>query len=233
MDKRTLLFEKNYFLSDGTSLPVKVYEKKSGKMITARAVYGELEIYAHKYSFRKDIDKLVAKAINLYSDRILNRPFYKENVYIYQLGEKKYFTNDLALKNDSRYFYISKNTKDPLTKYKKEFLSNITPRLIELGRRMGVDLTGWKVRTGLFLSYYGVCFPKQHQMKFDYRLFAYPSYISDAILIHEIAHIFEIKHNERFYTIVKCYCPDYDHLIDEIEKGHFEGGLDNYGFPRN
>ena len=69
---------------------------------------------------------------------------------------------------------------------------------------------------------------KKKWVKFDYRLFAYKPEISDSVIIHEIAHTYEIHHNDHFYKIVHRFCPDYDYLQDELEKGHFEGELDNY-----
>lgn len=232
MDKRTLLRTIEIPLKDGTSLPIKVYAKKSGRRMTARFTYGELEIYAPRYSTIKEVTEFASVVMNKYPDHIFGRPFYKEGVYIYVLGQKRYFTTDVTKKDDPHYFYISPNCKDPLVKYKKMYLEYLNKRVVELGKKMGVDLSSWKIRTGLFLTYSGVCFPTIHQMKFDYRLFAYVPNISDCIIYHEIAHIFEIKHNERFYSIVKYYCPNYDYLENEVNCGHFEGEMDHV-IPRH
>lgn len=232
MDKRTLLRTIEIQLNDGTLLPIKVYAKKSGSNLIARFTYGELEIYAPRYSTIKQATELAYKVVKKYPDHIFGRPFYKEGVYIYVLGHKRYFTNDITKKDDPNYFYVSPNCKDPLVKYKKMYLEYLNKRVVELGKKMGVDLSSWTIRTGLFLTYAGVCFPTKHQLKFDYRLFAYESSISDSIIYHEIAHIFEIKHNERFYSIVKYYCPNYDYLENEVNLGHFEGEMDHV-IPRH
>ena len=232
VDKRILLRTIELRLDVGTILPVNVYVKKNGNRMIARFSYGELEIYTPRFCSKKLIEEFAYKVVRTHSDHIFARPFYKENVYIYMLGKKKYFTNDITKKDDENYFYIPSNTKDPLTRYKKLFLDYLSVRAVELGKKMNVDLSSWKFRTGLFLSYAGCCFPTKHQMKFDYRLFAYKPYISDCIIYHEIAHVFEIKHNEKFYSIVKYYCPDYDHLEKEVNLGHFEGDMD-YVIPRH
>ncbi len=232
MDKRTLLKIIEMPLVDGTTLPIKVYEKKTGNRIVARFSYGELEIYASPYCSKKQIVDFANKVMQKYPDHIFGRPFYKEGVYIYMLGVKRYFTNDPSKKDDPHYFYLSMNTKDPIAKYKKLYLEYLKKRVVEIGKEMGVDLSSWTIRTGLFLTYAGVCFPTKHQMKFDYRLFAYVSEVSDCIIYHEITHIFELKHNDKFYSIVKYYCPNYDYLENEVNLGHFEGEMDHV-IPRH
>jgi len=215
-------------MSDGASFDVNIYRKNNNNGITIRSSYGEMEAYISTYTTFAQLDKFVTGAYSKYRGvKILNRPFYKENVYIYLLGKKRYFTDDISLKDSSLYFYVPKGTKDPLTRYKKMFLSYLNAHLPLLAGRMAIDLKGWKIRTGLFLSYYAICFPVQHQLKFDYRLFAYQPEVMDSVLIHELAHTYEIHHNDRFYTIVKMYCPQYDKLNAMIEEGRFEGELDD------
>jgi predicted metal-dependent hydrolase len=228
MDKRSFIGEREYLRKDGTTFKAKIYHKNNNNGITVRVVYGEMELYVSSYTTMSHLDEVVNRVALKYSDRILNRPFMKEGIYAYVLGKKRYFTNDVSLKDSDTFFYVPKTVKDPLTTYKKDFLAYIKPRVIALGTRMGVDLSLWKIRTGLFLTYYGVCFPTKHQLKFDYRLFAYQPAISDAIIYHEIAHTFDIHHDDRFYAIVKTYCPDYDALDEDIQAGRFEGRLDHY-----
>ncbi len=227
MDKRILLYKIDCTLDGTNPITINVYEKKTGNRMIARMSYGELEIYCSRYTSKKSVNEFIAKVIKKRPDNVYGRPFYKEGVYLYLLGKKRYLTDDVGKKDDPFYFYVPKTMKDPLTKYKKLFLEYLKERLVILGKRMNVDLSDWTIRTGLFLSYLGSCFPRIHQMKFDYRLFAYPTYISDSVLIHEIAHIFEINHNARFYSIVKYYCPDYDRLQADINQGYFEGELDH------
>lgn len=227
MDKRTYYGVRRYTMQDGNTFDVKIYQKSNNHRLSIRVVYGEMEAYVTTRTTMKDLDKLVEQAYNRYPDRIVNRPFMKEGVYVYVLGEKEYFTNDPSKKEDPTFFYLPKNTKDPLTRYKKLFLEYLYKRVPEIGKKMSVDLTGWKIRTGLFLSYYAVCFPTKHQLKFDYRLFAYKPEVMDSVIIHEIAHTYEVHHNDRFYTIVKMYCPQYDILNHMIDCGRFEGRLDD------
>lgn len=217
-------------MTDGVTFDVNIYQKSNNRGMTIRIVYGEMEAYVSSRISFSELDKFVQAAYRRSPGKIVNRPFMKDNVYIYMLGKKKYFTSDVSLKDNPLYYYIPMNTKDPLTRYKKLFLDYLKVRVVEIGKIMGRDLSDYAIRTGLFLSYYAVCFPTKRQFKFDYRLFAYKREVMDCILIHEIAHTYEIHHNERFYRIVKLYCPNYDALEAQIEAGRFEGELDRYVF---
>ena len=88
---------------------------------------------------------------------------------------------------------------------------------------MNLDMRGWTIRSGLFVSYYGICFPTKKQLKFDYRLFSFKEEIIDAIIIHELCHIFEHSHGPRFYTLLKSFCPNYDLLQSYINNSFFDG----------
>lgn len=230
MDKRTLLGKRKYTLSNGGTLTVPIYLKKTRRYgsMTARPVYGQLELYISPGVSDLAIDRFVKKTVSKYSDHLFSRPFLdEEKGFCYILGERKFITRDSKNKDNALFFYVSSQSKSIENSYKKAFLAYLIPRVIKVGDAMGQDLRGWKIYSGLYVSYYGVCFPTKQQMKFDYRLFAYTPYLSDAILYHEISHLHSIHHDEKFYTYLYHYCPDYDKREKEIERGNFGG--ETYG----
>lgn len=225
MDKRNLLSVQSVTLADGTIAPVKIYEKKAGRHISARAAYGELEIYAFRRTPQILLRKFIQESLKAYEGYLLNRPFYKEGVYIYCLGRKCLLTDDVKKKNDPMYFYVPKGTKDPLNRYKKLFQSYVNQRVPELARAIGLNVDGFKFRTGLYISYFGCCFPETRQIKFDYRLFAYSPELIDCIFYHELTHLMEIHHNKRFYELLNDCCTHYEMKEKMIQRGYFEGSL--------
>ena len=227
-DKRSFIGVRSYRMADGKSFKVNIYRKSTDNGITIRVAYGEMDAYISSRATFAQLDNFVEKAYVHYSDAILDRPFYEENVYIYVFGKKRYLTDDIRLQYNPTYFYVPKKAKSPIPRYKKTFLDYLSVHLMELGDRMGVNLRSWTVQTGFYLSFYGICYPYKHVMKFDYRLLAYTPEVMDAVLIHEIAHTYEIHHNQRYYTIVKMYCPQYDILDRMIDEGKFEGEMDDY-----
>ena len=226
MDKRIRLSVHLATLSDGTTFPVNIYWKKSGHRISARAEHGQLEIYAFRNTSSKVLDQFIKECIHKYQGYYLNRPFYQEGEYIYCLGRKCIITNDVKKKNDPMGFYVPKSTKDPINRYKKSFLSYIQDRVPKLAQRMGLDVSDFTFRTGLYISYLGCCFPTKKQIKFDYRMFAYSPELIDYVFIHELTHLFEISHNENFHRILSHYCQDDKKKEQLIQRGYFEGSLD-------
>ncbi|MFA6829734.1 MAG: YgjP-like metallopeptidase domain-containing protein [Bacilli bacterium] len=229
MDKRKYLGQRDYLRADGTSFKANIYRKSTNMGMTIRIVYGQVEVYVSTNSTIPQIDKFVNTIVNKYPNKIIDRPFMSENEYFWVLGQKKYLTRNPSLANIDSLFYVSKKVKDPLTAYKKEFLDYVTSRTLEIAKNMNLDLSGWEIRTGLFISLYGVCFTVKHILKFDFRLFAFKGEVSDAIIYHELSHIFDAHHDARFYVIVKTYCPNYDELMDDIDCSRYEGRLDKYG----
>lgn len=46
-------------------------------------------------------------------------------------------------------------------------------------------------------------------ISFSYRLMLYPEAAIDYVVVHELAHLYEMNHSQRFYKIVEKYLPDY------------------------
>lgn len=221
-DKRTLLGIKNYSYR-GQVFPVYFYLKKSGRGQTVRQVYGTVEMYITKKSTADSINKLLIRSLDLNKNNILDRPFYKEDEYIYVLGKKKNITRDPLFKKNNEYFFISDKCKDPISVYKKRFISYLKNRMLVLGKMMHHDLSSYRIQSAIFLTYFGCIIPSRKTFKFDFRLFAYKEEILDSVLIHEIAHIDHLNHSRDFYNLVYHYCPDYDILDSLIKEGRFDG----------
>lgn len=222
MDKRQLL-EVIDFPKNNNFYKVNVYLKSGGYNLSCRICFGMIDMYVPKYYTRKDFDFLLSKSLDKYKESNLAVPYYKPDGYIYRLGRKRTLTTDPFFKENEKCFYYSKNAQTPLTKYKKDFVDYLKERVLYIGKKMNLDMRGWTIRSGLFVSYYGICFPTKKQLKFDYRLFSFKEEIIDAIIIHELCHIFEHSHGPRFYTLLKSFCPNYDLLQSYINNSFFDG----------
>ncbi len=65
------------------------------------------------------------------------------------------------------------------------------------------------VRFGNQKSRWGSC-SSRGTISINWRLIGAPLYVIDYILIHELAHLQHMNHSERFWTLVRRYCPDYE-----------------------
>lgn len=52
---------------------------------------------------------------------------------------------------------------------------------------------------------WGSCTPSQGTIRLSDRLAAFPPWVVDYVIVHELAHLLEPNHNERFWTIVQRY----------------------------
>ena len=55
---------------------------------------------------------------------------------------------------------------------------------------------------------FGSC-SSTRNISFSYRLMLYPEEAIDYVVVHELAHIFEMNHSPSFYRIVESVLPDY------------------------
>lgn len=223
--KRTLLKTIDY--NDGTNIHhINVYLKKSGYRVTAKSLYGELMVFANRTTPDRIIIELIKKCFRLYSNKKnITVPYKIDDIYIYRLGKKLMFTNEPALKNNHSFYYVRKGTKDMTLSYKKEYKIYLQERLDILSKEMGLDLTGWKLTIGEYSSFFGECNYGSRRFKFDYRTYAYRPDIIDSLVYHELTHVYEHGHSEKFYRILRHYCPDYDRLARLLDGNYFEGDM--------
>jgi len=64
---------------------------------------------------------------------------------------------------------------------------------------------------------YGICNFRQRQIRISTRLKTVPSWVLDATIIHELAHLIEPNHSRRFHTLANQY------PLSERAKGYLMG----------
>ena len=55
---------------------------------------------------------------------------------------------------------------------------------------------------------FGSCTTQKH-LNFSFRLALYPFEAIEYIVVHELAHLFEMNHSKRFWAVVEKQLPDY------------------------
>ncbi|MDP3486815.1 MAG: SprT family zinc-dependent metalloprotease [Bacillota bacterium] len=90
--------------------------------------------------------------------------------------------------------------------YKQQAQEYLERRLPELANRLGV--TPHKISLKDQRTRWGSCSSKRN-LNFNWRLIMAPPFVFDATIIHELAHLSELNHSARFWTIVREHCPQY------------------------
>ena len=98
---------------------------------------------------------------------------------------------------------ISKEEEKLLRKTAKEILPLKTQYYSKImGLKYGrITITGAKTRFGSCSS--------EGNISYSYRLMRYPDRAIDYVVVHELAHILEMNHSDRFWKIVAAVFPDY------------------------
>lgn len=72
------------------------------------------------------------------------------------------------------------------------------------------------VRVKNHRSQWGSCSHKKN-LNFNYRIFFLPERLSDYIIVHELCHLKELNHSQRFWNLVAQLFPDYKALEKELK----------------
>ena len=66
-------------------------------------------------------------------------------------------------------------------------------------------------------SRWGSCSSKGN-LNFNYKVSLLPAHLSDYIIVHELCHIGQFNHSQKFWHLVEEILPDYKRLRDELKE---------------
>ena len=96
--------------------------------------------------------------------------------------------------------------KSEVEELKKKAWEYIPTRVEYFAKIMGV--TPSNVSINQAKTRFGSCSSKK-RLNFSCNVMRYPSEAIDYVIVHELAHIKELNHSKRFWTIVESVMPDY------------------------
>lgn len=82
------------------------------------------------------------------------------------------------------------------------------------------DVT-WQVRW--MKSRWGSCTPARRSIRINARLAAYPRPCLEFVVAHELVHLMEPSHNQRFHMLLDCYCPSNRQLARLLARRPLDG----------
>ena len=100
-------------------------------------------------------------------------------------------------------------------RYRNE-VARILPGIVHGSeRKMGVSVARWSIRS--MKTRWGSCTPRARTIRIARELAQYPPACLDMVVAHELVHLMEPSHNERFHMLLDCYCPDNRTLAQRLK----------------
>lgn len=135
----------------------------------------------------------------------------------------------VVLKNNTIELYIRKGIsitrrKEILQGWYRQQLRALIPQYIaKLEKKMNVKVAELGIRK--MKTKWGTCTPKANRIWLNTELAKKPIESIEYILIHEMVHLLERKHNETFIAYMDKFSPKWKHLREELNRaplGHVE-----------
>lgn len=114
--------------------------------------------------------------------------------------------------------------KDLQTRIDQLYASEVTAALRDMVRAyeiaMGVTVARVSVRS--MKTRWGSCTPKSGAVRIARELAAYPVECLDMVVAHELVHLLEPSHNQRFHALLDTYCPNNRALSQRLKQPPIE-----------
>lgn len=125
--------------------------------------------------------------------------------WVFKSLEKfKNLPNRLDTKNTKKEYLENKNKALALAKSRIQYFNNIYNFKFNK-----ITIKNQKTR-------WGSC-SKRGNLNFNYKIALLPSHISDYIIVHELCHLKEFNHSQRFWDLVAIAIPDYLVIRKELK----------------
>lgn len=193
---------------------------------------GELEVVAPLDVTEESIDKLVQKKkFWVYKNRkeLIDKKIAFEKEYVsgesfLYLGKK--FRLDVAqcehdglIFKQSKFILNNQEQKKAETLfqkwYKKKAKEKLIPRVEKFAKQMGLNPKEIKILS--MSKRWGSC-TVDGNIILNYHLIKAPLYVVDYVIVHELAHLIEHNHSEKFWKIVKTQMGDFSKQKDWLGK---------------
>lgn len=118
--------------------------------------------------------------------------------------------------------YVRKNStreqrERVLTKWYRQELKKKIPSLIEKWQKiMGVEIEEWEVKK--MKTKWGTCKIESKRIWLNLELAKKPLHCLDYIIVHELVHLLERNHNERFTTLMDKFLPQWHFSQQELNQ---------------
>lgn len=104
------------------------------------------------------------------------------------------------------------------------YTSEVTTALRDMVRtyEIAMDVAASRVSVRSMKTRWGSCTPKTGAIRIARELAAYPVECLDMVVAHELVHLLEPSHNQRFHALLDTYCPNNRALSQRLKQPPIE-----------
>ena len=100
--------------------------------------------------------------------------------------------------------------------YRRQLKGTITPLIAKWEAIIGVEVEEWGVKQ--MKTKWGTCNIEAGRIWLNLELIKKPAYCLEYIIVHEMIHLLERHHNERFLTYMNWFMPLWQHYREELNR---------------
>lgn len=139
----------------------------------------------------------------------------------YELQLHETHTNHhIELRDNQIHFFVRSNAsqshKELLpTKWYRTQMEKIFPPLFDKWQA-NMNVTVNQISIKQMKSRWGSCHPIKKHITLNLRLIEKPLICLEYVIVHELVHLFEASHNQRFYALMSYYLPDWKQIKKQL-----------------
>ena len=107
--------------------------------------------------------------------------------------------------------------------YCQQLMVLLTPLIKKWELKLDVSVKRFSIRT--MKSRWGSCTPKAHSIRFNLDLVKKPPECLEYIVVHELVHLLEASHNNRFKALMDQFYPDWKICRKELNGIHLKAKM--------
>ena len=145
--------------------------------------------------------------------------YYKGQLYRLKVEIRNTGKQEVAIEGDYIAVYCRRqeNAEDLLKEWYRLNLKELLPPLIEKWcKRMQIEVPSFEVKS--MPKRWGSCSKEKKNILFNLELAKKPIECIDYIVVHEMIHLVERNHTDRFYRLLNTYLPGWEKIKDMLNE---------------
>lgn len=145
--------------------------------------------------------------------------YYKGQLYRLRVEIRNTGKQEVAIEGDYIAVYCRRqeNAEDLLKEWYRLNLKELLPPLIEKWcKRMQIEMPSFEVKS--MPKRWGSCSKEKKNILFNLELAKKPIECIDYVVVHEMIHLVERNHTDRFYRLLNTYLPGWEKIKDMLNE---------------